>query len=131
MKKFKLLALAFVIGSASSVILYDDYIEIFSLSTEMSYDFSNYNSLEYMVSITLLLSFAIWSSIFYLQNIKKKKKMFRAPFKIIILAAIIGFLLVIQVSEKNGSEFLFLFAPLSIIIANYIEIIQDEWFKEV
>lgn len=121
----------FIIGSATSVLLYDDFFKIFSLSTEVSYDFSNYNSVKYMVAITLLFSFGIWSSIFYLQNIKKKKKMFRAPFKIIILAAFIGFLLVIHVSEKNGSEFLFLLAPLSIIIANYIEIIQDKWFKEV
>ena len=121
----------FIIGSATSVLFYDDFIKIFRLTTEVSFDFSNYNSVKYLVAITLLLSFGIWSSIFYLQNIKKKKKMFRAPFKIIILAAIIGFLLVIQVSEKNGSEFLFLFAPLSIIIANYIEIIQDKWFKEV
>jgi hypothetical protein len=120
-----------IIGVAVSVIWHDDFTKIFNLSSEISYDFSNYNSLKYMVAITLLLSFGIWSSIFYLQNIKTKKKKFRAPFKIIISATFISFLLVIQVSEKNGSEFLFLFAPLSIIIANYIEIIQDKWFKEV
>ena len=57
--------------------------------------------------------------------------MFRAPFKIVILAALIGFLIMVPAYEKNGSEFLFLFAPLSIIIANYIEVIQDKWFKEV
>ena len=121
----------FIIGVAVSVVWHDDFTKIFNLTSEVSYDFSNYNSIKYMIAITLLLSFSIWSSIFYLQNIKKKKKMFRAPFKIIISATFIAFLLVIQVSEKNGSEFLFLFAPLSIIIANYIEIIQDKWFKEV
>jgi hypothetical protein len=76
------------------------------------------------------LSFGAWSSIFYLNNIKKKKKAFRASFKIIIIAAIIAFLIVIQTPNKNGSEFLFLFAPLAIIITNYIEIIQEKWFKE-
>ena len=111
--------------------MYDSFFEIINLSPEISYDFSNYNSVQYLVAITVLLSFGIWSSIFYLQNIKKKKKAFRASFKTIILAAIISFVIVIQAPDKNGSEFLFLFAPLAIIIANYIDIVQEKWFKGI
>jgi hypothetical protein len=33
--------------------------------------------------------------------------------------------------NKNGSEFLFIFAPLAIIITNYIESIKETWFAEV
>jgi hypothetical protein len=33
--------------------------------------------------------------------------------------------------NKNGSEFIFLFAPFSIILANYLEVISERWFKEV
>ncbi|WP_339894631.1 DUF6427 family protein [uncultured Algibacter sp.] len=121
----------FILSFSVSVVLYDSFFEIINLSPEISYDFSNYNSVQYLIAITLLLSFGIWSSIFYSQNIKKKKKAFRASFKTIILAAIIGFFIVIQAPDKNGSEFLFLFAPLAIIIANYIDIIQEKWFKEI
>ena len=121
----------FIISCSVSVVLYDSFFEIINLSPEISYDFSNYNSVQYLVAITVLLSFGIWSSIFYLQNIKKKKKAFRASFKTIILAAIISFVIVIQAPDKNGSEFLFLFAPLAIIIANYIDIVQEKWFKEI
>ena len=121
----------FVISISTSIIIYDSFFGIFNISPEISYNFSNYNSVKYLVAITLLLSFGIWSSIFYLQNIKKKKKAFRASFKIIIVAAIIAFLIVLQAPEKSGSEFLFLFAPLAIIITNYIEIIKERWFKEV
>ncbi|WP_298550558.1 DUF6427 family protein [uncultured Algibacter sp.] len=121
----------FVICSCVSVVLYDSFFVIFNLSPEISYDFSNYNSVSYLISITVLLSFGIWSSIYYLQNIKKKKKAFRVSFKTIILAAIIGFFIVVQAPNKNGSEFLFLFAPLAIIVANYIDIIQEKWFKEI
>ncbi|TGV03830.1 hypothetical protein EM932_05305 [Flavivirga rizhaonensis] len=121
----------FVISISTSIIVYDNFFEIFNISPKISYDFSNYNSIKFLVAITLLLSFGIWSSIFYLQNIKKKKKAFRASFKIIMIAVVITFLIVIQAPEKNGSEFLFMFAPLTIIITNYIEIIQEKWFKEV
>ncbi len=121
----------FTICCGVSVVLYDSFFAIFNLSPEVSYDFSNYNSVQYLIAITVLLSFGIWSSIFYLQNIKKKKKAFRVSFKTIILAAVIGFLIVIQAPNKNGSEFLFLFAPLAIIIANYIDIVEEKWFKEI
>jgi hypothetical protein len=120
-----------VISTSVSVVLYDSFFEIFKFSSEISYDFSDYNSISYLIAITVLLSFGVWSSIFYSNNIKKKKKAFRASFKTIILAAIIGFMVVIVVPNKNGSEFLFLFAPLAIIVANYIDIIQEKWFKEI
>ncbi|SFZ90094.1 hypothetical protein SAMN05428642_101737 [Flaviramulus basaltis] len=121
----------FAISVSASILLYDNYFELIDTSFQISYDFTNYNSTKYLVAITLLLSFGVWSSIFYLKNIKKKKKVSRASFKIIIIAAIIAFLIVIHVPTKNGSEFLFLFAPLAIIITNYIEVIQEKWFKEV
>ncbi|AUP79370.1 DUF6427 family protein [Flavivirga eckloniae] len=121
----------FVIAISISIVLYDGFFEILDILPGISYDFSNYNSIKYMVAITLLMSFGIWSSIFYLRNIKKKKKDFRASFKIVIVAAIIAFLIVLHAPQKNGSEFLFMFAPAAIIITNYIEIIQEKWFKEV
>jgi len=31
---------------------------------------------------------------------------------------------------KNGSEFLFLFFPLAILFANYLQIIKKYWIKE-
>jgi len=120
-----------IIYCTGSLVLYDSFLAALNLQLGVSYDFSNYNSVSSLVGITVLLSFGIWSSIYYLQNIKKKKKAFRVSFKTIILAAVIGFFVVILVPDKNGSEFLFLFAPLAIIIANYIDTIQEKWFKEI
>ncbi|KJD34122.1 hypothetical protein PK35_05175 [Tamlana nanhaiensis] len=121
----------FVLSVAVSIIFYDNYFQFIDQSFSVSFDFSTYNSLSYIIAITLLFSFGAWSSMFYLNNIKKKKKAFRASFTTIIFAAIIAFLLVIIVPSKNGSEFLFLFAPLAIIITNYIEVIHEKWFKEI
>ncbi|MEL0455256.1 DUF6427 family protein [Flavobacteriaceae bacterium SZ-1-7] len=125
------LTTVFVISVGASIVLYDSFFGIFNTSFQISYDFSSYNSAKYLIAITMLISFGIWSSIFYLQNIKKKKKAFRASYKTVILAAVLAFLIVLLVPEKTGSEFLFLFAPLAIIITNYIEIIQEKWFKEI
>jgi len=124
------IATVVVIAVCASIIMYNDYFTIFKGTAVLSYDFSTYNSTRYLVAITTLLSFGIWSSIFYLQEIKKKKKAFRASFKIVLFAAAIAFIIILIAPVKKGSEFLFLFAPLAIIITNYIEIIPDKWFKE-
>jgi len=121
----------FLISMCVSIICYDSFFEIFSSLPEVSYNFSNYNSMQHIVIITMLFSFGMWASIFYIKNIKQKKKTLRPLYYVVLFAVLIGFLIVAFAPNKNGSEFLFLFAPLAIIIANYIEIIQEKWFKEL
>lgn len=121
----------FVITTAVSIVFDDSFFGLFKSLPEISFDYSNYNSRRYLVSITLLLSFGIWSSIFYVKSIKQKKKAFRASFNTILVAVAIAFLIIVLAPKKDGSEFIFMFAPLSIIIANYIETIEENWFKEV
>lgn len=121
----------FVITTAVSIVFDDSFFGLFKSLPEVSFDYSNYNSRRYLVSITLLLSFGIWSSIFYVKSIKQKKKAFRASFNTILVAVALAFLIIVLAPKKDGSEFIFMFAPLSIIIANYIETIEENWFKEV
>ena len=77
----------------------------------------------------MLLSFGLWASIFYLKDISKKMKTFRPAYKVVFIAFIIAGIIVVIAPKKDGSEFLFLFAPLSIIISNYIETIEEKWFR--
>lgn len=124
-------AAVFIITSAISVVYYNSFFDTFKSLPEVSFNFNSYNSASYIIAITILLSFGVWSSLFYINSIKEKKKAFRVSFKSILIAGIIGFGIVLLAPIKDGSEFLFLFAPLAIITANYIEIIQEKWFKEV
>ncbi|MCF7566789.1 DUF6427 family protein [Sabulilitoribacter arenilitoris] len=128
---FSGLLTVFLITISISIICYDSYFEIFNSLPEVSYNFSNYNSLQYVVIITMLFSFGSWASIFYIKNIKQKKKAFRPSYYVVLFAVILGFLIIVFAPNKNGSEFLFLFSPLAIIMANYIEIVQEKWFKEL
>ncbi|MFD1161300.1 MULTISPECIES: DUF6427 family protein [Hwangdonia] len=121
----------FLISISVSIIWDDSFFGIFSSLPELSYNFNNYNSAQYVIIITMLLSFGVWASIFYIKNIKQKKKALRPSFYVVLFAVLIGFLIIVFAPNKDGSEFLFLFAPLAIIIANYIEIIQEKWFKEL
>ncbi len=124
-------ASVFVVSVASSVMFHGGFFDVFDLSFQISLDFSKYNSTKFLIAITLLLSFGLWSLFFYLQNIKKKKKAHRASLKMVVMALAVGFLIVVVAPEKNGSEFLFLFAPLAVVVSNYIESIPEKWFREV
>ena len=50
---------------------------------------------------------------------------------LVIISSLIGLLIIAVSPNKTGSEFLFLFAPLAIIMTNYLEVIEETWFKEV
>jgi len=128
---FVSVATVFILMISLSIAFNDSFLGFFESSFQVSYNFSNYNSVKYLVSITMLLSFGIWSSLFYVKEIKQKKREFRASFYIILLAVLLAFLIVVFTPNKDGSEFLFLFAPLSIIITNYIEVMEEKWFKEI
>jgi len=83
-----------------------------------------------VISTTIILTYGIWSLLYFLRFLKTKSKKSRPSFLILIFAIIVGLLIIIVSPNKNGSEFIFLFAPLSIIITNYFETIKEKWFKE-
>jgi len=97
---------------------------------DYSVDFSPLNSKRIIIGSTLLLSFGLWSLFYYIKNIKTQMKSYRPSFKLIVLSAIIAIVIIAIAPSKNGSEFIFLFAPLSIIMTNYLEVISEKWFKE-
>ncbi|WGD35753.1 DUF6427 family protein [Olleya sp. YS] len=125
------LATTSILAISYSVIVYDDYFVALHIDPTINLDISNYNSLQFIIVITMLLSFGLWSSLFYLKDIKKKMRSYRPSYKILFIACTLASIIVLFAPKKNGSEFLFLFAPLAVIIINYIETIEEKWFKEV
>lgn len=112
------------------ILIEKDVIDYVGGLFDYSVDFSALNSKPIIIGTTLLLSFGLWSLFYYIKNIKSKMKSYRPSFKLIVLSAILGLVIIAIAPSKNGSEFIFLFAPLSIIMTNYIEVISEKWFKE-
>ncbi len=125
------LACVFIIAYSFCVVLDYRLIDYILNGFNVSLNFTNYNTVALIIAITLLFSFSIWASLSYIKRIKEKKKSLRPIFYFIILLLAISFLIMFFASEKNGSEFLFIFAPLTIILTNYIETLKKGWFKEV
>jgi len=125
------LVTVFVLSISVSIIWYNDYWSLLNTNYYIGFNFNPYNSFHFLVGLTILFSFGAWASYYYLRSFKKKMRNIRPTFKTVFVALIIAFIIIAISPKKNGSELLFLLAPLAIIITNYIEIIKERWFKEV
>ena len=102
-----------------------------NINTDISFDFSPLNAHQIIISSTVILSYFVWAVFFYIIRIKSKTKSYKPSYLLVLLAALIAIAIVVISPQKTGAEFIFLFAPLSIIMANYLEIISEKWFKEI
>jgi hypothetical protein len=126
------------VGVATVAVIVVSYLVVFDKDIieytvgifDFSLDFSALNSKRLIVGSTLLFSVGLWSLFYYIKNINSQMKNNKPSFKLIILSLILGLFIIAVAPSKNGSEFIFLFAPLAIIITNYVEVIPEKWFKE-
>ncbi|WP_338732232.1 DUF6427 family protein [Mangrovimonas cancribranchiae] len=121
-----------IIAVCIQIVLGNDlnsYFKQFNYS--ISLDFTNLNSRQIIISTTIILSYFIWSLFYYLKNLKAKSKSYKPSYILVLIAVLIAAGILVIAPEKSGAEFIFLFAPLSIILTNYIEIASEKWFKEV
>ncbi|WCO01629.1 DUF6427 family protein [Psychroserpens ponticola] len=118
------------IAASYMILMSIDIYSFFNNLIDVSFDFSTLNSKRIIIGTTILLSFGVWSLFYYIKNLKSKTKSSRPSFSLIVIAAIIGLVIIIVSPIKSGSEFVFLFAPLAIIMTNYLEVISEKWFKE-
>lgn len=114
-----------------NIVVHDVYIRPSNFIRYASLDYTAYNSPPSIIKLTVLFTSFIWILIYFFRILPDKNKKLRPSFFLIAWASIIAVLVAIIAPVKNGSEFLFLFAPFSIIMANYIEVISERWFKEV
>ena len=114
-----------------NIVVYDEYVRPSNFKRFASLDFTAYNTKESILKFTILFTSFIWSLIYFFRTIPDKNKKLKPSYFIMAWASIIAVLVAIISPLKNGSEYLFLFVPFSIIMANYIEVITERWFKEV
>ena len=114
-----------------NIIFTDSYGSIFDYFSPVNFDITNYNSLNFIIPISIFLSLGVWATFFYIKNFSEKARAYRPAFSLVVVGLIISLLIVGIAPSKNGNEFLFSLAPMAIIMSNYIESVNEKWFKEV
>lgn len=113
-----------------TILMENSFGDLYEWIDGVSNDFTSYNKLSYIIAITIILSMGTWALFFYLKTLNDKPKNYRAAHFLVLLSGLLAMVIVVITPDKNGSEFIFLFAPLSIIMSNYIQIVNDSWFGE-
>jgi hypothetical protein len=124
-------ATVIILLMAYNVILNNTYIDVSNFERYSSIDYTAYNTKSYIIKFTVLFTSFVWTLIYFFRIIPDKNKKLKPSFFLVAWSSILAILVAVIAPVKNGSEFVFLFAPFSIIMANYIEVISERWFKEV
>ncbi len=120
-----------VIFISYNVLKYDTFFTPEMFDFTFNFDFSIYNSIQSITALTLLFTVSIWTLIHLLRIIRDKPKKLKPVYVLLVWWFIIALIVALLSPRKNLSEFIFTIAPLSIMLANYLEIISEKWFKEV
>jgi hypothetical protein len=120
-----------IIALGIGIVFHDD-IGLLSIFLEvMSLNFDDYNANQIVFAITVVAVLSVWALFFFMVNLKQKPKAYRPSYILIIIAFFIGIAIILVSPKKNGSEFLFVFPAITIVISNYLEVIQKRWLAEL
>ena len=127
------------IGSFTPVFLFYTYLllmddlSFFNDFWKLNFSFEYYNYLDYKLLVPV--SFLVFFAFIAIPPITKKNLLAKIDFKsswFVLLSHIsVALIVVLLAPKKDGSEFSFLFFPLSILFANYIQITEKNWLKDL
>ncbi len=113
------------------VVVYGNFEELFNYLETISANFSSENLTTLTFEVSIIGALGTWALIFYSINLRQKQKAYRPMYMLILIAFLIGLVVIFISPNKNGSEFLFIFPVLAIIIANYLESVKQPWLAEL
>ena len=132
-------ALIPIIGFVTPLVIYLAYL-IFTdvpflmatvLDFELHLNFARYNVFKLLIPLAIIISLLLWSIIPTTFKIIAVNNEFRSSWQLLIIHFFLLLFVIVPWPEKNGSELLFLFFPMAIIFTNYLQLVEERWFKEV
>ncbi len=128
-----------LVGFSTPIILYAAYlyavndIDTFSENLQYIYSasFNVFNSAKLLIPLALVSSLLIWSIFPTTFKITMVNNEFKNSWYLLIFHFAILLFVVLPWPVKNGAELLLLFFPIAVIFTNYLQIIDEKWFKEV
>ena len=113
------------------LLAFDDIGRFLAIWTyDFQLDLTHYNSFDFLwpiVFIGLLLLFSIYPTT---RKSLLAKIDFKSTWQLLIVHLALSLILVLIAPDKDGSEFSFMFFPLTIIFANFLQILEKYWIRE-
>ena len=109
------------IAVAYQFVVTDSYSWLYQWIPERDFDLSAYGDRGLFITTVFLVGLLLWMGGARLSRLASLSKKERPSAVTILLIAIISVGIVLAKTQKNGSELVFLFAPIAAITSNYIE----------
>ncbi len=104
---------------------------IYAIVSDVSLDFSAYNSLELVTSSALILVLLMWVGFYRLLRVSSIMRKGRTNYILLLVVLITGLVVAIAAPEKDGSELFFILPPLAIATTDYLENRENRLIKEI
>lgn len=111
---------------SSDLVLFDSFLKF-----DYSLRFVEYHPFNILVPISFIAALTIWSIFSATFKITLVNNEFKSSWLLLIYHFLILLAVTLLWPNKNGSEFIFLFFPVAIILSNYLQIVEERWFREV
>lgn len=129
-----------ILNTTFQLLLTDSFSWFSEWKETISLDFSQYNTASVLVPVTIILAFSIWTGMYRISTLSTVSLKEKSNYVLLLYVSITCFFIGLVGPEKTGAEVLFILAPISIMIANYIENFETKrygerdalefWFKE-
>jgi len=126
-----------LIGFFTPIFIYGVFLfamdDLNNINSSLNYNYSylNYNSIQLLLPITLIIGFLLWSIIPTTIKISTVNNEFKTSWSLVLFHLLISLMIGLTSVEKNGSELIFMFFPIAIIFTNYLQMVKEKWFKDV
>jgi len=104
------------------------FLQLLDLSVAYSL---SYSSTKLIVPIVFISTLGVWSVLRVSAKYAQETTKFKSSWIITIFQLIIAVVIVLLSPNKDGKAWIFLFFPLSLILANNMQLIKRKWLKEV
>jgi hypothetical protein len=121
----------FILTTVYHIMVNDSFWWFLEFKNQISFDFSPYYSLKTIISSVFILVLGIVGFIYKTINMSNTPLKEKSKYWILLFSLLIGLILIVLTNNKNGSELIFLLAPISIFTANFIETISKKWISEL
>ena len=121
----------FLLVTAYYFITTDSFAWFYEWKPAIAMDFSAYNAMKVVLPLSVIATLFVWTSTFRMFKLSSVPKKERPNYLFMLVVAFVSIAVALASPEKSGAEMLFVFAPTAIISANYLEQLNEFWFKEV
>jgi len=121
----------FALVTGFHLLVNDQFYSFSAWFQESSFKFEHYRNPKLLIPLSIILALALWTLFYYIKLFKKANINSRPTYFLVFLTLIVSVGVSIFSPVKNGSELLFFFVPLAIIISNYFESKEERVFKEI